>query len=366
VQKDLFLSVKKKFDFPLGISPWPSELRRGQNPEEGYNFSLLEKSTDSFRFSIMAGAGKIVDIFQAFLSNLGEEAFFILEYYDEEQESDNQEPPVPRLYYSPYFSTFEIAEILEPFLPRLIHDGFVGFGLANSQSGMELFYSEEKILTCFTENHLRITNLLAQLKLPYNPKLLLTSDLGHDHLSLLCHNRGDLPLHFSRMSEEALDYACFCSELTELLDMYPVEEGLSFFLSRKEQDIISRRLQERDDFSDFANEDFGELLLSWYDFVQECEAGFEGDLWEYHQGLKLRDIIQFALEGVPNILQEKLADIVAESDAGFRQLLTDCRKRLDPPEDIPLRADRFWYHGMVRKQGIYLRRDLIREDWFKP
>lgn len=355
-----------KFDFPLGISPWPSELRRRRRLKEGYNFSLLEKSTDSFRFSIMAGAGKIGDIFNAFLPLLGDEAFFILEFYNESLEPQDNDTPNPSLYYSPYMPIEEIAETLAPYLPRLIHDGFVGFGLANSHSGMELFYSEEKILTCFTENHIRITNLLARLGLGFDPKLLLTSDLGHDHLSLLCHHNSDLPLPFSGMPEDCLDYSLFCEELADLFDMYPVDEGLSFFLSRREQEVIDRRFQEHADFSFFADEDFGELLLSWHDFVQECESGFEGDLWEYHQGLKLRDIIQYVLEGVPDLLREKLAEIIAESDTRFRQTLTDCRKRLDPPDNIPLCADRFWYRGMVRKKGAFLRRDLIRQDWFKP
>ncbi|MEZ4601685.1 MAG: hypothetical protein R2940_17990 [Syntrophotaleaceae bacterium] len=355
-----------KFDFPLGIAPWPSELRRRRQIKEGYHFSLLEKSTDSYRFSIMAGAGRIADIFQAFAPGFGEDAFFILEFYDEEQESSSKEPPNPRLYYSPYLPVTEIIDTLEPYLPRLIHDGFVGFGLANSHTGMELFYSEEKILTCFTENHIRVTDLLGRLGLNYDARLLLTSDLGHDHLSLLCHHPSALPRYFAGKSEEFLDYASFCGELADLLDMYPVEEGLSFFLSRREQEIISRRLKENNDFDCFADEDFGELLLSWHDFVQECEAGFEGDLWEYHQSLKLRDIIQFVLEGVPDVLREKISDIISETDSRFRQMLTDCRKRLDPPDDIPLHADRFWYRGMVRKQGAFLRRDLIRQDWFKP
>jgi hypothetical protein len=355
-----------KFDFPLGISPWPSELRQRRQIKEGYQFSLLEKSTDSYRFSIMAGANRIAEIFQAFMPCFPEEAFFILEFYDEEQDSQSKDPPSPRLYYSPYLPTREIFEVLEPFFSRLVHDGFVGFGLANSNNGMELFYSEEKILTCFTENHIRVTDLLGRLGLGYETRLLLTSDLGHDHLSLLCHHPSSLPGFFAGKSEDYLDYASFCTEIADLLDMYPVEEGLSFFLSRREQEIINRRLMENADFHCFADEDFGELLLSWHDFVQECENGFEGDLVEYHQSLKLRDIIQFALEGVPDVLREKLSEILSETDGRFRQLLTDCRKRLDPPDDIPLRSDRFWYRGMVRKQGAYLRRDLIRQDWFKP
>lgn len=82
--------------------------------------------------------------------------------------------------------------------------------------------------------------------------------------------------------------------------------------------------------------------------------------------MKLRDIIQFVIEGVCKSLQDKLIEIVAEPDSRFRSSLSDCRKRLDSPSDITLRADRFWYRGMVLKQGTPLRRDLIRSGWYKP
>ena len=54
------------------------------------------------------------------------------------------------------------------------------------------------------------------------------------------------------------------------------------------------------------------------------------------------------------------------ADGRFRQLLVDNRKRLDPPSVTPLGGERFWCHGVVRNQGVHLRRDLIRQGWFKP
>jgi hypothetical protein len=230
---------------------------------------------------------------------------------------------------------------------------------------MELFYSEEKVLTCFTGNHIRITDLLASHGLPHKPHLLFPTDLGHDHLSLLCHPRITLPLPFSDMPETDLDYLQFCGELVDELDMYPVEENLSFFLSKREQDLIETRLLQHADFGEFAEDDFGSLLLDWNDFVGECETAFEGDLWEYRQGLKLRDMIQYVIEGTPQALAEKIRDIVSEADTKFQKNLVDRRKRLDPPGNIPLRDDRFWYRGMVRNPGVFLRRDLIRQGWFQ-
>lgn len=355
------------FDLPLGLRLWPSELRAGRRYlKEGFAHSSLENSPDSFRFNVVTGASKIPGLLRSLSACLPEESFFILEFYETPPEKgDGEEQNLPTVYYSPYLPTSEILETIEPYLPRLIHDGFVGFGLANNRSGMEFFYSEEKVLTCFTGDHLRTMTVFARHGIPYRPRLFFPTDLGHDHLSLQCHHRRILPPPFREMSDSDLDYLQFCGEITDLLDMYPVEETLSFFLSKKEQDLIEARLSGNPDFADFAEEDFGSLLLDWSDFVDECENSFEGDLWEYRQGLKLRDMIQYVADGVPEPLGQKLQEIVADADSRFQQILVDRRKRLDPPRfaeaDPP-----FWYRGIVRNQGVYLRRDLIRQGWFKP
>jgi hypothetical protein len=361
--------VNETVEYPLGIRLWQSEPRSGQRPlTEGYSFSLLENSTDSYRFTALADASKVAGIFRSFASCLPEEAFLILEFYQDFQEGKeaDEEDPVPTVYYSPYMPTADLIGLLDPYFSRLIHDGFVGFGLANNRAGMELFYSEEKVLTSFTSNHIRVMDLLSRHGLPHQPDLVYPTDYGHDHLSLLCHPRENLPAPFSTMPETELDYLNFCSELTELLDMYPVEESLSFFLSKKEQDVIEKRLVEHAEFAEFAEEDFGSLLLDWNDFVNECEAIFEGDLWEYRQGLNLRDMIHYVLEGVPAALRGKLHDIISDADDRFQKNLVDRRKRLDPPGNEAGRDDRFWYRGVVRHQGAYLRRDLIRQGWYKP
>lgn len=354
------------FEFPLGIHPWASEKRRLRRLREGYAFSLLENSSDSYRFTIMAGASKVEQLFHAFAGAMPEECFFILEYYADEEEPPNQENAEPLLYYSPYMPKEEILDTVKPYFSRLVHDGFVGFGLANNQAGMELFYSEEKVITCFTCNHIKIMDILGCCGLPYNARQLFTSDLGHDHLSLLCYQPQTLPSDFARLREPDLDYLHFCREITDVLEMYPVEDDLSFFLSLKEQRMIARRLDEHSEFCGFAEDDFGDLLLSWGDFVQECEAGFQGSLEDYHDGLRLRDLIQYVIEGVPPLLARKLTEVVAEADRRLRHNLMDCRKRLDAPQNLPLRDDRFWYRGMVRNQGVMLRRDLIRQGWFHP
>jgi hypothetical protein len=354
------------FEFPLGISPWASERRRLRRLGEGYAFSLLENSSDSYRFTVMAGVGKIEKLFHAFAAVMPDECFFILEYYADEEAQPTEESAEPLLFYSPYMPKEEILEAIQPYFARLVHDGFVGFGLANNQVGMELFYSEEKVFTCFTCNHIRVMDTLGRFGLTYNVEQLFTSDLGHDHLSLLCYPPKTMPKELASFQEQDLDYLHFCLELTEVLEMYPVEDDLSFFLSQKEQQLIALRLEEHPEFSGLAEEEFGDLLLSWNDFVQECEAGFEGNLEDYQDGLRLRDLIQYVIEGVPPLLARKLIEVVADADRRLSHNLVDCPKRLDAPQNLTLRDDRFWYRGMVSKQGVVLRRDLIRQGWFHP
>ncbi len=84
-------------------------------------------------------------------------------------------------------------------------------------------------------------------------------------------------------------------------------------------------------------------------------------------GLYLRDIIEHVIASTEPELSEKIRDIIDEPDETFRQILTDCRKRIDsPPHDNTAGAAPFWYQGIVSKQGVVLRRDLIRQGWYRP
>lgn len=358
------------FDYSLGFRLWRDEPAAVQHCQpEGYTFSLLENSNDSYRFHATIGAARVTELFYAFARHLGEEAFFILECYEEgvgvNRAADEEQRPVPTVFYSPYLPVEEIFQIITPYLPRLIHDGFVGFGLANNRAGMELFYSEEKILTCFTGNHIRVMDLFSRFGLHYVPELAFPTDFGHDHLSLLWHAREILPGELAGLSEGELDHTQFCRELTETLDMYPVEESLSFFLSKRDQDLIELCLARHPEYAEFSEEDFGSLLFDWNDFVLECEAGFFGDLWEYRQGLNLRDLIQYVVENCPEALAKKIIDIIADTDERFQKILIDRRKRIDDPLAPCSGQEFFWYRGINRNHGADLRRDLIRNGWYK-
>jgi hypothetical protein len=352
-------------NFPVGLQFWPQARRRSRSLKEGYNFSLLENSSDTYHFSVLARTPRIRAAFNAFAASMPGEAFFILEFYTTEPNANDQEPPAPEIHYSPYMPIPEIIACIEPFWDRLVHDGFVGFGLANNRSSQEMFFSEEKTLTFFTDNHLRLTNQLARVGIPHRPDLLLHTELGHDHLSLLCLEHENLPSCLRDFSDRDLDYAYFCRELVEKLDMYPVEESLSFFFSRKEQRLIEEILCHHPSYEEFAEDDFGALLLDWNDFVQECCSSFEGDLWEYRMGLQLRDLLHHVISACDEPLKGRILDVLKEPDEKFRQNMIDNRKRLDNP-GMTATDEHFWYHGVIRNAGHELRRDLIRHGWYKP
>ncbi len=360
--------MAKLFELPVGLRRWKNK-NAVASQLEGFDFSLLEDCDNAYRFTALANVGKMELIFNRFSRFLPDEAFFILEYYPEEsllsRTSGGEERPSPEVFYSPYLPTDFILQTVTPYLQRMIHDGFVGFGLANNRKGLEFFYSEEKVLTFFTDNHLRLCNFLHQFRIPHSNHLLLPPDFGHDHLSLLGFPRDLLPESLTAFGNNDLDSTLFCLEMVEQLDMYQVEEGLSFFLTRKEQEQIAELIKTKLPNYEFTDVEFGGLLLDWSDFVTECEHTFDGDLWEYRQGLKIRDTIQLVIETAPELLADKILSIVAEPDNTFQNTLTDRRKRLDPPQEVKLGQERFWYQGMVRNQGCDLRRDLIRHGWFK-
>ncbi len=351
-------------DFPVGLQLWP-QARRHRGLQEGYTFSLLENASDTYHFSILTGVARVRQAFTEFIATMPEEAFFILEFYTTEPIAPDQEPPLPTIHYSPYMPTTEILSHLAPYWDRLLHDGFVGFGLANNRSSQEMFYSEEKVMTFFTDNHIRLMDQLGKTGIPHRPELLLHTDLGHDHLSLLCLERETLPDCLQSYTDRELDYACFCRELIDTMEMYPVEESLSFFFSRKEQKLIEELLAQHQSYEEFAEDDFGAILLDWNDFVEECCTNFEGDLWEYRMGLQLRDMIQHVISTCGEPLGNRITEVLKEPDERFRQNLSDNRKRLDDP-GLTTTAEHFWYNGVIRNAGVDLRRDLIRQGWYKP
>ncbi|MBN2645138.1 MAG: hypothetical protein JXR59_06665 [Desulfuromonadaceae bacterium] len=352
---------------PCGLQVWPTEqLRRDYSLQTGYSLHRVEDCHDSFRFVILTDLEDLSALFRDCCALVSEESFFVFEYYpDKVLPGRTDLTAKPTVFYSPYLPTAEILDLLQPYFSRLVHDGFVGFGLANSRQGAELFYSEEKALTCFTSNHIRTMDILTRHGLSHQPELLFPADFAHDHYSLINLPPALLPKELRGLSRRELDYVHYGAELVELFDMAEAEEGEDFFLSATEQDEIAAILLQNQDIDWENEEEFANVLLEWKDFVHLCQEGFDGSLDEYLQALYLRDLIASVTDQVDSRLRHKLLNFIAEADAIFRRQLLESGNALPIPGTGPQpRNQRFWHWGVPRKHGVTLRRDLMRCGWF--
>ncbi len=364
------------FDQPCGLRVWESELcRRDFNIHQGFCCSPMEECDDSFRFAALIDCNRLFELFSACLPLVGDESFFVLEYYPQQVDHPVSEiPTAPTVFYSPYMASNEIMTLLQPYFSRLVHDGFVGFGLANSRQGAELFYSEEKAFTCFTRSNIRAMHILTRIGLPQCKELLFPADFAHDHFSLTNLDRLLLPPQLQQFDHAELDYVNYCAELVEIFDMQSTTASDDFFLSGGEQDQIARLLQQHE-YLDWNDEDeFVHLMMDWKEFVRQCSQGFNGSIEDYALGLKLRDIIEFVMENSGEVIRAKLVQFIADADEQFRQQLENTSKPfstvvpdLETDSGVDARSarrQRFWRWGVTRNQGVNLRRDLIRSGWF--
>lgn len=358
---------RSSLEQPCGLRVWPSEQLRSDYRQltPGYSLAPVEDCRDAYRFVVLADLNLLPALFEACSVLVSDESFFVFEYYPEQQlTSDPEQPTQPTVFYSPYMPTLEILDLLRPYFSRLLHDGFVGFGLANSRLGAEIFFSEEKAFTCFTANHIRTMNLLARYGLPHRQELLFPADFAHDHLSLVSIPRASRPLELQGFSNRELDYIHYGAELVELFEMSPASEGEDFFLSAREQDSIYELLHDHPDVCWEPEDEFVNILLEWRDFVDCCQECFDGCLEDYLEGLKLRDLIAWVADRVDSRLRYKLLRFIADADNRFRRQLTETGHCLSQAETQP-RNQRFWHWGIPRQHGASLRRDLIRCGWYR-
>lgn len=358
---------KLPFSQPCGLRVWESELQRPEFiVQQGFCYSHIEESKDAYRFAALVDLKKLTPLFYDCAALVSDESFFVLEYYpDKVSNEDQQNPPEPTIFYSPYMETQEILELLEPYLSRLIHDGFVGFGLANSRLGAELFYSEEKALTCFTANHIRAINIFTRHGLKYQEELLFPADFDHDHFSLVSLDPRQRPAELRKFREDELDYINYCEELVDLFEMQSTTANDDFFLSCREQDQIGQLLAGQEDLEWTSDDEFIHLMLDWKAFVTECSQGFTGSLDDYATGLKIRDIIAFVIDHSDSTIQQKLLQFIADSDNLFRRQLVETSRHIPTSTTSERSAHpHFWRWGITRNQGATLRRDLIRSGWF--
>jgi hypothetical protein len=99
------------------------------------------------------------------------------------------------------------------------------------------------------------------------------------------------------------------------------------------------------------------LLEEWVQLVRECEAGYEWNLYEYHNDLSVRDALE-AILADPGRAEEERAEVATrllEIDARFQALLQP-GVRVGPEEDP------WWHAGVPRYAGEELAAEL--REWF--
>jgi len=353
---------------PCGLSLWPSEMQRPDfRIEPGYYYTQLEECEGAFRFIVLTDIDTLPALLRDCSTLVSEESFFILEFYPDEIEGEYDDNQIePTVFYSPYLPTAEILEMLEPYLPRLIHDGFVGFGLANNRLGAEIFFSEEKALTFFTANHIRTMDILNRYELHHREEILFPADFAHNHLALCSVPETELPLELRKFERAELDYINYCDELVEMFFMTATSDTDNFFLSATEQDQIAEIMFKQQEIEWDEDEEFVNLLLDWKDFVEVCKLGFDEGLSEYLEGLKIRDCIASVCAQSNSQLRHKLLQYIAEADKTFKHMLTDTGKC--PFKSRCAKHPRnlnFWHWGIPRQYGVEMRRDLIRIGWYQ-
>ncbi len=96
------------------------------------------------------------------------------------------------------------------------------------------------------------------------------------------------------------------------------------------------------------------LLAEWTRFVDDCEAGYEYNVMEYHADLSVRDRIEACLRSRGRT-DAAFAAAVEAVDARFRALL-------QPGVEVGPDGDPWWHRGVLRYAGYPLSNGL--REWF--
>lgn len=99
------------------------------------------------------------------------------------------------------------------------------------------------------------------------------------------------------------------------------------------------------------------LLEEWAQVVRECEAGYEWNVYEYHNDLGVRDALERIVSD-PDRAHEERAEValrLAEIDARFQALL-------QPGVQVGPAEDPWWHRGVPRRAGAELAAEL--KEWF--
>ena len=307
----------------------------------------MENSVGAYQFAISGPPLLIIELIKSFFDRY-DISFLILEHHDEDAET-GELAENHALFCSPGVEENGISAAIMHMLPSIIENQYIGLGFAGSDRGFEAFVSSDGMISLFVDNYLQMTDLLSRSGFRHQKEFAIPVEEN-----------------FYPSPSQKREASTVVSSLVEMLGMYPIDEPVIIFFSSQEQLMMDRCLKQHIAFSDYSGDDFEGFLAEWADFVYECEEGFEATIWDYNDGLNIRDLIEHIIRNVGSPLDEKIGDAIIDYDNRFDAILVDRDRNIDPPRDVYIDGDiPFWYRGIPKKYGTELRRDLIRCGWYE-
>lgn len=135
-------------------------------PSEGYKVEkrVMPGGHVQSRMVVSASAEKVLDVFDEFVSLLGENCSVVVEDFRAEN-GDHVD------HFAYYKDTFVVRSILLDFEDLLTNDGFVGLAVWSEAAQAEVQLNRHKIIQIFAKDTSRFEQVLAEFDIEENPEL---------------------------------------------------------------------------------------------------------------------------------------------------------------------------------------------------
>lgn len=217
--------IRNGFAFPLGIIPSASYI-----PSEGYTQEFIPSSAenehgDLYSYTVNLSAEKLCDFLQDAFLLFGPFATLRLERWSEDI---NRERDV---FYSAELELSRAVNVFERYKELWLECGFVGFGMNDPDSGLQVFVSDHKVLSLSLPSKLREEgeNLIEKYGLEFDDMLEFSFNYEHWHQSLfgiISDNSSDESI------ENEFDYYDIVNELKRPLDLLLIHDDIEEISTR--------------------------------------------------------------------------------------------------------------------------------------
>jgi len=150
------------FTTPLGVIPMRNDEPFCAPLQSGYVKSASQVKKYSAEYQISLSTEKIEAFVNALVGRiLPDRIFAILEWFDI---SRSAQGACERSFQTPFLPREQIIAALQPYMFRLVNDGFVafGFGWCDSSSNEEVFVGTKKIISIMTSKSDAVDDVLRQ------------------------------------------------------------------------------------------------------------------------------------------------------------------------------------------------------------